>query len=93
LQLHHELPAAAPCAAGRPVVLVAIRARVVGETTLASYGLLDVVDGGAGGAVDRFGLGVAIGEDVQSLISDRKLAGLETARDPLRRLNRTLASP
>src|SRR5215203_91857 len=69
LELHHELPAAAPCAAGLPFVLVALSAGIVGESMLAGHSLLDRVDGGRGAARDRLALGVARGEDVEALIA------------------------
>src|SRR5918997_1787313 len=69
LKLHHELPAAAPCAAGRPFVLVAVSAGIVGESMLAGHSLLDSVDGGRGVARDRLALRVAHSEDVEALIS------------------------
>jgi hypothetical protein len=67
LQLHHELPVAAPFAARRPGVLVAVCARVVGEATLARDGLLYAVHCSGGVAWYGFRLGVAIGEDVEAL--------------------------
>jgi hypothetical protein len=44
LQLHHDLPTATPCAAGSPVVLLAVCACVVAEASVVmSGGLLYAV--------------------------------------------------
>src|SRR5215207_1604687 len=84
LELHHELPAASPCAAGRPFVLVAVSAGIVEESVLAGRSLLDSVDGGCGVARDRLALGVACSEDVEALISAQaKPYGYDLARPGL----------
>src|ERR671921_2350365 len=84
LELHHELPAAPPCAAGHPFILVAVSAGIVGESMLAGHSLLDGVAGDRGVARDRLALGVACREDVEALISAQaKPYGYSLARPGL----------